>query len=1022
MPSLESHENGRKPWRSMAELAGAPEFRALLEAEFPKEADPQGINRRRWLQLMGASLALAGTSGCRWEKEEIMPFAERPERRTAGLPERYATAMDLAGAAIGLLVTAFDGRPIKIEGNPLHPQSLGATDSLAQAAILGLYDPDRSRQVFHRQPGSRETAADWERFEAFCREHFGGLRETKGAGFAVLSDSDSSPTVARLRGQLRNAFPQASWYEYEPLSRDHERLGSIQAFGAAYRTQLRLDRAGVIACFDADLFGDHPAALAAIRQFAERRQPDERMNRLYAIESCYTITGAAADHRLAIRPSEIGGFLNQLEAMVEGAEGQTPPEWKRLLEAIADDLEGHRGGSLLVAGPSQPPEVHAAVHRLNAALDNAGQTIVYTQDPDPERPAHFEALRALVARMERGEVQTLLVLGGNPVYDAPADLAFAAAFSKVATRIHLSQFDDETSQAATWRLPQAHFLEAWGDARGFDGTYSIVQPLIEPLWGGRSKIELLAAIAGMEAPGGYDQVRETFKGLIAGEEFESRWRKCLHDGVLEGSAWPAVTPQLVEKGPASQPPDENRKGEPGGLEIVFQRDARVYDGRFANNGWLQELPDPMTRLTWDNAVLVGPATAERLGLAGEVLVRLTNGGRRIEAPVFIMPGQAEDTLAIALGYGRTAAGQVGGSARLEVKPVGVDAYRLRRCEAPYFDGPATVELLGAVSRLAATQDHHAIDTIALEGKARRLGQLVREATRGEYLAHPEIIAHALHLSGGVKEGELKSLWEEHSHDGYRWGMSIDLAKCIGCGACVTACQAENNIPVVGKERVLEGRQMHWLRVDRYFKGSPEGPSVVHQPVACHHCENAPCEQVCPVAATVHSREGLNDMVYNRCVGTRYCANNCPYKVRRFNFFYYHFNLEKPGNGVLKMAFNPEVTVRSRGVMEKCTYCVQRIQAAKIAAKNEAVASGDPGRRVRDGQVETACQQACPARAIEFGDLDDKKSRVAAAHGSDRAYGMLAELNIKPRTKYLARIRNPHPSLDTSEHDQSGHRD
>ena len=559
-------------------------------------------------------------------------------------------------------------------------------------------------------------------------------------------------------------------------------------------------------------------------------------------------------------------------------------------------------------------------------------------------------------------------------------MAFGEAFSKVATRIHLSQFDNETSQAATWHLPQAHFLEAWGDARGFDGTYSIVQPVIAPLWGGRSKIELLASLAGIEAPGGYDQVRETFKDLIAGEEFESGWRKCLHDGLVQGSAWPAETPRLVEKG---RHPDRLTKTHMrDGLEIVFQPRRSVYDGRFANNGWLQELPDPMTRLTWDNAALVGPATAG-VGPCRRQARAVDQRRAADSSPGVHHAGAGGGHAGTAWVTAARRPARSAASARLQVKPVGVNAYRLRRCEAPYFDGPATVEPLGGVSRLATTQDHHAIDTIALEGKARRLGQLVREATRGAYLEHPEVIAHALHLPGGAKEDELKSLWEEHSHDGYRWGMSIDLSKCIGCGACVTACQAENNIPVVGKERVLEGRQMHWLRVDRYFKGSPEAPSVVHQPVACHHCENAPCEQVCPVAATVHSREGLNDMVYNRCVGTRYCANNCPYKVRRFNFFYYHFHLEEPGNGVLKMAFNPEVTVRSRGVMEKCTYCVQRIQAAKIAARNEAVASGDPGRRATARPKPPASRPARHGRTARDSRQGEPRG---GAHGSDRAYG------------------------------------
>ena len=1008
MPPIADNERTKRPWRSLAELADAPEFLAFMEAEFPTKADPEGVSRRRWLQLMGASLALAGTAGCRWEKEEILPFAKRPEGRVPGMAERYATAMDLSGSAIGLLVTVFDGRPVKIEGNPNHPQSLGATDSLAQAAILNLYDPDRSRQVLRREAGGRGDIAKWEQFDAFSKNHFGKLRESQGKGLAVLAEADSSPTLARLKSQFLETYPEAKWFEYEPLSRDNELAGTKAAFGTPYRLQLHLDKAQVIVSLEADLFGDHPTALRNTRHFAEGREPEGDMNRLYVAESCFTITGAAADHRIPVRSSQIRSFVAAIEAKLAGEPADAEAPWQKYLDAIVDDLQHYHGKCVLVAGASQPPEVHATVHRINARLDNIGRTLTYTEDPDPKRPSHVAAIGQLVEQINSGDVETLVVLGGNPVYDAPVDVDFAAAFAKVASRIHLSLDDNETSQAATWHLPRAHFLEAWGDARGYDGTYSIVQPMIEPLWDGRSKLELLARLIGSDS-NAYEHVRETAREIAGTDDFESHWQVALHDGILKDSQSAPVTPKPED---VADTPLPSKADDTGDFEVIFTRDASVYDGRFANCGWLQELPDPMSRLTWDNAALIGPVTAERLGLKSDQVISVTVDGRTIDLPAFVMPGQADGTIGIALGYGRTAAGHVGGSKQSNVSPVGANAYAIRQSNTPCW-AAATVQVTQKTASLATTQDHHAIDMIALKGKAERLGQLVRETTKTELAEHPDVIAHALHLPGNVSESELKSLWEPHTYDGHRWGMSIDMNKCIGCNACVIACQAENNIPVVGKERVLEGREMHWLRIDRYFQGEPENPTANHQPVGCQQCENAPCEQVCPVAATVHTKEGLNDMVYNRCIGTRYCANNCPYKVRRFNYFYYHGDLDKPGGDVAKMAFNPEVTVRSRGVMEKCTYCVQRIQAGKIAAKNE-------GREVRDGEIRSACQQACPAQAIEFGNLADSESKVAATHESNRAYGMLAELNVKARTKYLARVRNPHPSLDDQHHEQRGH--
>ncbi len=999
-------------WRSLGALAESPEARAWMEAEFPAAADPGGMNRRRWLELMGASLALASVAGCRWETEEILPLVSRPEGYVPGKPLHYATAMDTAGVAEGLLVTSIDGRPIKVEGNLKHPQNHGATGVHAQATVLQLYDPDRSRQVIGRTKDDARDS-DWAAFEEFSGDHFQRLRQAKGAGFRILSAASSSPTRAALRDELLDAFPQAVWHEFEPISRDNERLGTARVFGNPYRAHSKLSEARVIVCLDADPLGSHPASVQLARGFAQSRELSDKqpwMSRLYAVESGYSLSGAAADHRLPLRPAEIAPFANALEAKLRGttiAGEDSATTGGKFFRALVDDLlkDENKGHSVVMAGAGQPPAVHAAVHRINALLGNVGRTVYYTPEPDPDRPTHVDSIRDLAAAMADGQVDTLLVLGGNPVYNAPADVEFAEALEKVATSIHLSLYCDETSRRCTWHLPEAHFLEAWGDARSWDGTYSVAQPLIRPLHGGRSAIEVLAAVLGTPQSNGQSLVRKTFDLLAE----RKQWRKTVHDGLLAGSEWPLESPEpaiIIRAGDPAPPVMPSPKWEKGPVDVIFAPDARLFDGRFANNGWLQELPEPMTKITWDNAAILGPETARALAVEDNMLVRLSLGEKTVELPVYVLPGQATGTVTVWLGYGRTAAGLVGGSAEDQIEPVGVDLYALRATDAMHFATGATLEATGRRYDLATTQDHHAIDTVGRDGRDHRLGELVMETTEAAHPEYADVAHHLEHLP------DLESPWDEHSYDGHRWGMAIDLTKCIGCSACVTACQAENNIPIVGRQQIRRGREMHWLRIDRYFKVDPERPQdlerpeVVCQPVACQQCELAPCEQVCPVAATVHSAEGLNDMVYNRCVGTRYCANNCPYKVRRFNYFNYCKDLEDPQKATLKMAMNPDVTIRSRGVMEKCTYCAQRIRTAKITAKNR-----DKDGTIKDGTIQTACQQVCPTGAIVFGDLASSGSAVAGAHADPRAYGMLAELNIKPRTVYLARVRNPNPALE-----------
>jgi molybdopterin-containing oxidoreductase family iron-sulfur binding subunit len=704
------------------------------------------------------------------------------------------------------------------------------------------------------------------------------------------------------------------------------------------------------------------------------------MNRLYAVESTPSVTGTMADHRLPLRAGEIGGLARTVAQGLGVQGGPTAAMASSRLHAgwiaaVVRDLQRHRGSSLVVAGETQPPAVHALAHAMNVALGNVGNTVIYT-DPVEARPVEqFQSLRELVREMEAGQVEMLVILGGNPAFSAPADLPFAMHLSKVKFRAHLSLYEDETSALCDWHVPEAHYLESWGDARAYDGTVTILQPLIAPLYNGKSSYEFLAALLGQPSRSTYEIVRAYWKARHRSGNFERFWRTTLHDGVMADTALPArrvsLTPTPARRG------TEPSAAVPKGLEIIFRPDPTVFDGRFANNGWLQELPKPLTKLTWDNVAMIGPATAQRLGLSSGELVELRYQGRVVRAPVWVMPGQAEESVTVQLGYGRTRAGRVGTGA-------GFDASAIRTAGSPWFGNGLEIQKTGERYPLASTQHHY-----SMEGR-----HLVRVGTLEEFHRTPDFAQRM-----APDPAPDLTLYPPHPYEGHAWGMAIDLNSCIGCNACVVACQAENNVPVVGKTEVARGRAMHWLRIDRYYAGSLDNPETYHQPVLCMHCENAPCEVVCPVAATAHSDEGLNDMVYNRCVGTRYCSNNCPYKVRRFNFLQYA-DYQTPS---LKLMRNPDVTVRSRGVMEKCTYCVQRINAAKIRAKKE-------NQPIRDGEIVTACQAVCPTEAIVFGDINDPTSRVARLKAEPRNYGMLAELNTRPRTTYLARLTNPNPEV------------
>jgi len=976
----------REYWRSLAQIEDLPEYRDALEREFPEGASelPDGITRRELMTLVGASLSLAGLAGCRRPVEEIVPYVAAPEDIVPGIPRYYATTMPFGRSAYGLIVESHEGRPTKIEGNLAHPSTIGASSSRVQASMLGLYDPDRSQSITLK--GARKS---WTDFVTAWGE-LSKAHAADGGGLAVLSESFSSPTLARLASELRARYPKMQWATYDAVSDENRLAGLRQATGRDLDLVLRFDRASVILCLDADPLLTDPEMIRHARGFAAGRQAGASggaMNRLYAVEGVYSLTGAMADHRLRLESRRIAAFLAAL-AMRLGAPGASSQAGadisgvdRRWIDAVAKDLLANRGKGLIVAGERQPAGVHAAVCALNAHLGNTGKTVTYYETKDAAIPS-VSSLASLVSAMKAGTVQTLVVLGGNPVFDAPADLDFASAMAKVPHSIALGHTVDETSSKTEWHIPRAHYLESWGDARAVGGTLSVVQPLILPLFGGRTPVEVLGLMVGGKDRPGYDIVRDTWQPILGAGEFDKKWNRVLHDGLLAGSELTEVAP--VVKGEAFAEL-ARASGSASGLEIVFVPSPSLHDGRFANDGWLQELPDPLTKLTWDNPALVSPKTAESLTLVNGELVRLDYAGRSLELPVWILPGMADGVVALTVGYGRQHAGRIGSK-------VGFDTFTVRSSVAPGFASGAKLTSLGRTYPLAATQDHG-----SMEGRP-----IVRESTVAELRSEKKEEARPGALGVFEEEPEHFSLWKEHTYDkGHQWGMTIDLNTCIGCNACMTACQSENNVPVVGKIQVAKQREMHWIRVDRYFSGEPSGsPEVVFQPVPCMHCEAAPCEQVCPVAATVHDGEGLNVMVYNRCIGTRYCSNNCPYKVRRFNFF----NFTKDTPNVLKLAMNPDVTVRARGVMEKCTYCTQRINRAKIDAKLA-------GRELRDGDVKTACQQACPAAAIEFGDIRDTSSRVAKAKADPRNYALLEELNTRPRTTYLTKVRNPNPDLE-----------
>jgi molybdopterin-containing oxidoreductase family iron-sulfur binding subunit len=1074
----------REYWRSLEELADSPIVEEFVRREFPHAADEWNdpVERRTFLKIMGASLALAGLSGCVIQPpENIVPYVRQPEELVPGKGLFFATAFTLGGVATPLLVRSNEGRPTKIEGNPEHPSSGGSTasDIFSQASILSLYDPDRSQTPLYRGETRPWTTFVAEIRSLLEREN-DGIRAKRGAGLRFLTETITSPSLATQMKQILTDFPEAKWHQYEPVNRDNARAGAILAFGQDVHTTYDFSKADRILSLGSDFLNGHPENLRYARDYARRRGSDRdktEMNRLYVIESTPTLTGANADHRFSMKPAEIQAIAGAIATSIRATgvrarseaatETSTPPTLSgdRLpdhIQSMLTDLIYHLGSSIVVVGEDQPPLVHAIGHFLNAGLGRIGTTVFYTDPLEANSVDQAQSLRELVADIDGGRVETLVIIGGNPAYNTPIDLRLDLnRLNKVKLRAHLSLYNNETSDICHWHIPAAHYLESWGDTRTFDGTVTLVQPLIAPLYEGKTAHEMLALFSDNYDKKPYEIVREyhreqfgvrgqgpgvsqnssaqprpevstgsgsdraqnstvtpaatlaqnaggTPATAAAPADFASSWRKWLHDGFIPNTALPAKT--VVAKSDLANSLSQEAGGMPAlpanTYELVFRSDPSIYDGRFANNGWLQELPKPLTKVTWDNVAYVSPATAQKLGVtppnyeedkkgkqAFVDMVQLGLGDKTVNksVPVWVMPGQPDDVITIHLGYGRSLGGRIAPN-------VGFSAYDIRRSDMPWTAAGAWVNKTGQRYELATTQVHFSLMAPS-ETKPR---DILREYTVEEYEHDKDHLREEqAHLKEELHE---LSLYPEFDYKnqglGYAWGMSIDLNSCIGCNGCMVACQAENNIPIVGKEQVARGRSMHWIRVDSYFKGEeakPEGPFF--QPVPCMHCENAPCEPVCPVHATVHSAEGLNDMVYNRCVGTKYCSNNCPYKVRRFNFFLYN-DWNTPTYQLMR---NPDVSVRSRGVMEKCTYCVQRIQASKIQSEIE-------GRPVRDGEIVTACQQVCPTEAIVFGNINDPNSKVSKLKALERDYGLLAELNTRPRTTYLAALRNPNPEI------------
>ena len=957
-PQVQVDAGGPRFWKSLEEWSHSPDFLPYLHREFPEYASEwdNGISRRRFLQLMAASLALAGLTACsRQPQGKIVPYARRPEEVIPGKPLYYATTFSHRGYGKGVLVRTEMGRPTKIEGNPDHPASLGAADVFMQASILGLYDPDRSQTI--RQSGEIST---WDAFTQFVGTRVEAHEQDQGAGLFLLTGRTTSPTLADQLQRLHARFPKLSWCSYEPAAP----IRAQSQPGSDVEPVYDLSKAEIIVSLDADFLFEGPANLMLTKAFSKkRRDPAAEFNRLYVVESAPSITGAKADVRWRRKPSEVMAFVQQLAAeLLQGVPAASPE-----IRQLADELRQNHGKSVIMAGDYQPEIVHALAFQMNQALGNSGVTVTYQEAPPSPIPA--ASLPDFVAALKQGLAGTLLIAGANPIYDLPPAVGFPQALAQVGASVHLGLYDDETGSRCHWHVPESHYLEAWGDILAIDGTPSLIQPVIAPLYPDAvSLLEVISLFVDLPPKKGYDIVHDFWQRNVR-TGVPAAWEHSLNQGVVLGTSSPALPPVWVTA--VRDAPDHSIVS--SDLEILFRPDTAVDDGRYANNAWLQELPRPLTKLTWDNVAMLSLTTAKSLGVTTGDVLRLESAGQSVDAPVWVQPGHADGCVSVSLGYGRSLVGEVANG-------VGFNAGALRSSMGTWFQALTRTQVTGGRHELASTQHH-----FSMEGR-----DLIQRETLADYKLDPRKAQE-----NKPDPPPEENLYPAFEYKNYAWAMSIDLNTCVGCNACVVACQSENNIPVVGRDQVIKGREMHWIRIDRYFEGEPEDPAMHFQPVTCMQCEDAPCEVVCPVGATVHTSEGLNDMVYNRCVGTRYCSNNCPYKVRRFNFLEY----SDATHPTLALQKNPDVTVRSRGVMEKCTYCVQRIESARIDAQEEM-------RPIRDGEIVTACQAACPADAIVFGNINDPTSRVSRLKAMPRNYGLLADLNTRPRTTYLAKVTNP----------------
>jgi len=1022
-------KRGKRFWKSLDELADTPDFQQLMQEEFPRQAGAgewvDAVSRRGFLKVMGASFALAGLAGCTKQPDEpVFPYIKQPEDLILGKPMYFATAHPFPTGAIPVLVKSDAFRPIKLEGNPEHPASKGKSDPFTQASLLDLYDPDRSRY-----PTFRGEQALWGNFqESFAN----AVTATKdGTGVYFLSETITSPTLAAQWKQVAAKYPAAKLVQYDAVNGDNARAASKAAFSDYYDTQYKLEDADVILALDADFLNGiaFPGFLPMAAAYAERHRYEvgKTMNRMYVVETMPTVTGFKADHRLSLKPSDVDAFA---AALLGNGTGPQIDAAQSFLTHLLNDLKSSGGKCVVVVGPQSSPACHAAAHALNASLGAVGKTVIYTEPIAPIPSEQGSDLQSLVSDMSAGKVKWLVMLGVNPVYNAPADFEFAAALRNVPVSVHVGSHVDETGSKSTWHINSAHYLESWSDARAYEGTISIIQPMIDPLYGGKSAHDVLQTLLD-PSRSAYDAVVANAKTYITGGDFATAWKKALHDGWVENTAFTAKTVSAAKVPPSSAPPP----AAPGGIEISFRPDPSLYDGRYANNGWLQELPKQVTSMSWDNAALMSLDLMEKLEIEENEAIELNLGGRTVVAPVLGVPGHPEGCVTVHLGFGRTAGDTEGSDFRVG-QGVGFNAYGLRTSKQMLSGSGLSVARGKGTYDLCVTKvhniehrgsfaqhdlEHKELDTqgtFSMAGHEAMERSIIRyatvaEATKDPSYAHNGASETLVNKVGYNPQGEAVPHDESFFPDAWRydhndastrilqnkWGMQIDLNSCVGCNACIVACYAENNIAVVGREQVKIGRNMAWLRIDTYFEGDLHAPKAHFQPMTCQHCESAGCEQVCPVGATVHTPEGINTMVYNRCVGTRYCSNNCPYKVRRFNFLLYgDWDSES-----MKFMRNPDVSVRSRGVMEKCSYCIQRIEAVKIEADKN-------NRAIQDGEILTACQQSCPTDAIVFGNLNDPKARVTRMQQEERSYQVLADLNYRPRTQYTAGVLNPNPEL------------